>query len=134
MQRRNTRSGSQKVRVKPDKAERAAMRVARGESLRWRWPGSDAEAVRVVVVSMGDKPTPGRCAAFLRHECSDYERLVRRVGRFPLVLRALRLRVAQETGRQYPEFAEAAMRAAGRETNRQQTSLRRQMNARGLAE
>ena len=108
------------------------MRAAEREDLRWRWPGTDADAVRALLASMSEPASAGRCAAFLRHDCSDYERLVMRVGRFPLALRTLRQRVAAEIGDRYPPFAAAAQRAADRESNQQQASLRRQMNARGL--
>ena len=85
-----------------------------------------------MLIEMGEPTNAGRCAAFLRHDCSDYERLVMRVGRFPVALRTLRQRVAAEIGDRYPSFGEAAARAADRESNQQQASLRRQMNARGL--
>lgn len=109
------------------------MRAARTGDLRWRWPAPDAEGVRALLASMGEPPNAGRAAAYLRHDCSDYDTLVARVGRYPLALRALRLRVAQEIAKRYPPFAQAAMRAAQRETIRQQTSARRQINSRGLA-
>ena len=109
------------------------MRFARTEPLYWAWPvePGDIDALRAYVrdarEARGESPRGDdhACAVYLRHDCSDYELMFERVGKYAPARQALRERVADEVAAAFPDLTEVAHTAAARESEAMRLSSAR---------